>query len=69
MKSACYAHILSQQHEKLSDLEKDEKKVESYRSKIEEINIDKMLEKDENEVLYGRAGYLSGGFTISDSRI
>jgi len=40
-------------------LNKDEKKVESYRSKIEEINIDKMLEKDENEVLYGRAGYLS----------
>ena len=36
--------------------------MKSYQNQIEEINIDGMLEKDENEVLYGRAGYLSGGF-------
>ena len=48
----------------VSDLCKDEKKVKSYQNQIEEINIDGMLEKDENEVLYGRAGYLSGGFYI-----
>ena len=47
-----------------SDLSKDEKKVTSYQKQIEEINIDEMLEKDENEVLYGRAGYLSGGLYI-----
>ena len=47
-----------------ADLSKDEKKVKSYQIQIEEINIDGMLEKDENEVLYGRAGYLSGGFNI-----
>ena len=45
-----------------ADLSKDEQKVKSYQNQIEEINIDGMLEKDENEVLYGRAGYLSGGF-------
>ena len=36
--------------------------MKSYENQIEEINIDGMLEKDENEILYGRAGYLSGGF-------
>ena len=47
-----------------SDLRKDEKKVKSYQTKIEGVNIDGLLDKDENEVLYGRAGYLSGGFSI-----
>ena len=48
-----------------SDLCKDEKKVKSYKTKIGGVNIDRLLDKDENEVLYGRAGYLSGGFSIS----
>ena len=48
----------------VADLSKDEKKVKSYQNQIEEINIDGILEKHENEVLYGRAGYLSGGFKI-----
>ena len=47
-----------------SDLRKDEKKVKSYQTKIEGVNIDGLLDKDENEVLYGRAGYLSGWFSI-----
>ena len=45
-----------------SDLSKDEKKVKFYQNQIEQTNIGEILEKDENEVLYGRAGYLSGGF-------
>ena len=44
---------------KYYDLKKDAEKREKYMEKIMKKDLGRMLDSDENEVLYGRAGYLS----------